>query len=405
MSTAFGWKALRLSFTRKWKSRIVCSPGFRLALAIASLAGMTTLLLLNFAFLVFAALAYAGEARQAQPDDWEKVLARARQDGRVTLGTNLGVPEFRQGITTAFSRRFGFTVELRVLEGAELIAVAGRECAAGRASMDVLLGGMSELITLLPKGCLTPLKPRLLLPEVLEPKNWRTGFLKYNDPEGQYLLQTAEFASFGRLLLNTEQVKLQEIRSTADLLKPRFKGKIAGFDPRISGAGQATAAYLLTVFGEDYIRKLYLGQAMTYSTNHRQLSEWVARGTYLMALGVQERGFEPFLKEGLPIKVLNRLDDAPGYLLGGSSVLKLVKDAPHPDGATVLLNWLASKEGQEIYSQTVDQPSRRVDVQMDNIPAYLYPKPGIKYLDTYSNDFYTKKRPAVMKVLTSLLGR
>jgi ABC-type Fe3+ transport system substrate-binding protein len=355
--------------------------------------------------LFFVPLLYAGEARQSPSDDWDKILARARQSGRVTLGTNLGVPEFRQGITSAFSKRYGISVELRVLEGAELVAVAGRECAAGRASMDVLLGGLSELITLHPKGCLAPVKPKLLLPEVVDMKNWRGGFLKFNDPEGQYLLQLSEFASFGRLLFNTELVKPQELRTTADLLRPNFKGKIAGFDPRISGAGQATAAYLLTVFGEDYIRKLYLGQAMVYSTNHRQLSEWVARGTYSMALGVQERGFEPFVKEGFPLKVLNSLDDAPGYLLGGSGVVKLMKDSPQPDGAVVLLNWLASKEGQEIYSRTVDQPSRRVDVQLDDIPAYLYPKPGTKYLDTYSNDFYTKKRPEVMKVLTNLLGR
>ncbi|HTN71804.1 MAG TPA: extracellular solute-binding protein [Methylomirabilota bacterium] len=359
----------------------------------------------NCVLLLFATVTYAGEAKQSQADDWEKILARARQDGKVTLGTNLGIPEFRQGVTTAFSKRFGFTVELRVLEGAELIAVAGRECAAGRPSMDVLLGGMSELITLYPKGCLSPLKPRLLLPEVAEAKNWRGGFLKYNDPDGRYLLQTAEFASFGRLLFNTDQMKPQEIRTTADLLKPKFKGKIAGFDPRVSGAGQATAAYLLTVFGENYIRKLYLDQGMVYSTNHRQLSEWVARGTYSIALGVQERGFEPLLKEGLPIKVLNSLDDAPGYLLGGSSVLKIMKDTPHPDGGIILANWLASKEGQEIYSRTVQQPSRRADVQSDEVPLYIYPKPGVKYLDTYSIEFYTKKRPEVMKVLEKLLGR
>ena len=323
----------------------------------------------------------------------------------MTLGTNLGVPEFRQAVTMAFAKRYGFNVELRVLEGAELVTVAGRECAAGRVSMDILLGGLSELITIHPKGCLAPLKPKLVLPEVADGKYWRGGFLKFNDPEGQFLLQLSEFASFGRLLFNTDHIKPQELRSTMDLLNPKFKGKIAGFDPRISGAGQATAAYLLTVFGEEYIRKLYLGQAMVYSTNHRQLSEWIARGTYSMALGVQERGFEPLLKEGFPLKVLNSLDDAPGYLLGGSSVVKVMKDSPHPDGAIILLNWLSSKEGQEIYSRTVDQPSRRVDVQLDDIPSYLYPKPGVKYLDTYSAEFYTKKRPEVIKVLANLLGR
>jgi ABC-type Fe3+ transport system substrate-binding protein len=361
--------------------------------------------LLNSAVLWCTTVTCAVIANAAQPDEWDKVLARARQGGRVTLGTNLGTPEFRQGITTAFAKRYGVTVELRVLEGAELVTVAGRECAAGRTSMDVLLGGLSELITLHPKGCLAPVKPRLLLPEVVEGKYWRGGVLKFNDIEGQYLLQLSEFASFGRLLLNTDHIKPEELRTTADLLKAKFKGKIAGFDPRISGAGQATAAYLLTVFGEEYIRKLYLGQSIVYSTNHRQLSEWVARGTYSMALGVQERGFEPFVKEGFPLKVLNSLDDAPGYLLGGSGVVKVMKDSPHPDGAIVLLNWLASKEGQEICSRTIDQPSRRVDVQLDDVPSYLYPKPGVKYLDTYSHEFYTKKRPEVIKVLANLLGR
>ena len=363
------------------------------------------LLFVAASILLSAALSYAGEARQTQADDWDKILARARQDGRVTLGSNLGTPEFRQGVTTAFAKRYGVTLEIRVLEGAELVAVAGRECAAGRASMDVLLSGLSELITLHPKGCLAPIKPKLLLPEVADGKYWRGGNLKFNDLEGQYLLQLSEFASFGRLLFNTDLIKPQELRTTADLLKPKFKGKIAGFDPRISGAGQATAAYLLTTFGEDYIRKLYLDQSVVYSTNHRQLSDWVARGNYFMALGVQERGFDPFMKEGFPLKVLNSLDDAPGYLLGGSGVVKVMKDSPHPDGAIVLLNWLASKEGQEIVSRTVDQPSRRVDVQLDDVPFYLYPKPGVKYLDTYSHDFYTKKRPEVMKVLANLLGR
>jgi len=363
------------------------------------------LLFVAASILLSAALSYAGEARQTQADDWDKILARARQDGRVTLGSNLGTPEFRQGVTTAFAKRYGVTLEIRVLEGAELVAVAGRECAAGRASMDVLLSGLSELITLHPKGCLAPVKTKLLLPEVADGKYWRGGNLKFNDLEGQYLLQLSEFASFGRLLFNTDLIKPQELRTTADLLKPKFKGKIAGFDPRISGAGQATAAYLLTTFGEDYIRKLYLDQSVVYSTNHRQLSDWVARGNYFMALGVQERGFDPFMKEGFPLKVLNSLDDAPGYLLGGSGVVKVMKDSPHPDGAIVLLNWLASKEGQEIVSRTVDQPSRRVDVQLDDVPFYLYPKPGVKYLDTYSHDFYTKKRPEVMKVLANLLGR
>jgi ABC-type Fe3+ transport system substrate-binding protein len=347
----------------------------------------------------------AAVGRAASQDDWSRLIDSARQEGKVVFGTEIGVPAFRQEIVSAFSKRFGFDLELRLVGTAELSAITGRECAAGRPSIDVLLGGNRELITLLPKGCLAPLKPALVLPEVSDPKNWRGGFLKFNDPEEKYVLQTAEFASFGRVLINTDQVKPQEITSIQDLLKPQYRGRMAGYDPRNSGAGQATATYLLMVFGEELVRKLYVEQKIVYTRDHRQLAEWVARGTYPIGLAAQERGFDRFLNERFPLKVYNSLSDAPGYLIGGSSVIKIVKDAPHPAGAGVLVNWFASKEGQEIYSRTVLQPSRRIDVSVKEIPEYFLPKPGVNYEDNYSYDFYVNKRPEVTKLLLKLLGR
>jgi ABC-type Fe3+ transport system substrate-binding protein len=320
------------------------------------------------------------------------------------LGTDVSVAGFRQGITGSFAKQFGFDMEFRVLEGAQLVAVAARECAAGRTSMDVLLSGNSELITLYPKGCLASVKAKLLLPEVLDSKNWRGGFIKWNDPEGQYLLQTGE-AAYGWTVVNTDQIKQGELASAKDLLRPEYRGKIASFDPRGGGAGQGRATYMLTALGEDFIRSLYLDQKVTYTSNHQQLAEWIARGVYAIGLGAVERIFEPMRKEGLPIGVIASFSDAPGYLTGGSSVVKLTKDAPHPNAAQVLLNWFASKDAQGIYSQTVLQPSRRTDVDLKDVPEYLIPKPGAKYLDSYSYEFYAKKRPEVIKRVIELLGR
>jgi ABC-type Fe3+ transport system substrate-binding protein len=359
----------------------------------------TLSLVLAFLFLAIV------NVQAASQDDWDRLLSAAKKEGKVVLGTEIGVPSFRQEIVSAFVKRFGFDLELRLAGSAELSAVASRECSAGRPSMDVLIGGNSEIRTLYPKGCLAPLRPSLVLPEVINPKKWRGDFLKFTDPEEKYLLQTAEFASFGRLIINTDQVKPQEINSVKDLLKPQYKGKIAGFEPRTQGSGQSTAAYLLMMFGEDLIRNLYIEQKITYTSNHRQLAEWVARGTYPIGLGSQERGFEPFLKQGFPIKVYNSLSDAPGYLIGGSSVIKMVKSAPHPAAAAVLINWLASKEGQEIYARTVLQPSRRTDVVVKEIPDYYYPKSGVSYPDDYAYEYYTKKRPETAKLLLKLLSR
>src|SRR5918992_1005182 len=94
------------------------------------------------------------EAHSAAPGMWEQVLAKARQEGRVVLGSGVGIPSFRQGVTSAFAKKFGIDVEFRVLEGAELTTLVARECTAGRPSMDVLLGGLSELIAVYSKGCL-----------------------------------------------------------------------------------------------------------------------------------------------------------------------------------------------------------------------------------------------------------
>jgi ABC-type Fe3+ transport system substrate-binding protein len=346
---------------------------------------------------------FAHPVSAATVDEWEKTLAKARQEGRVVLGTNLGVPGFRQAVTSLFQKRFGFGIELRVLGSAELTAVVGRECAAGRPSMDVLLSGNAELIGIHPKGCLAPLKPRLILSEVSNSENWRGGILKFNDPERQYLFQTGEEV-YGWILINSEQIKPEEIISAQDLLKPQYRGKIASFDPRQGGAAQNAAAYLLTVFGEDFIRRLFADQKVVITSDHRQLAEWIARGVYPIGFGAVERAIEPLRRENLPIATVT-FRDAPGYLSGSSSIVKLIKDGPQPNAATVLANWLGTKEWQEIFSREVSLPSRRTDVRVEGIPDYLVPKPGGKYLDSFDHEYYVKKRPEVVKVLVNILGR
>jgi hypothetical protein len=69
------------------------------------------------------------------------------------------------------------------------------------------------------------------------------------------------------------------------------------------------------------------------------------------------------------------------------------------------LNWIGGREAQAIYAQNVLQPSRRVDVSTSNIPDYLIPKEGAKYVDSYSYEFYAKTRPQVIKRFVELLGR
>jgi iron(III) transport system substrate-binding protein len=344
-------------------------------------------------------------AAAAEPwqQQWDEVLAAARQEGKVVVDVPGEVIDQYRGAFRGFRERYGIEVEARPGGTSDAAQLIVRECAIGRPSLDVSLGGMQETLEAYPRGCLAPLRPRLILPEVTDASMWRGG-LKFNDPEDQYFLQLGE-SVYGLPLINTERLKPEEVASSRDLLKPEFKGKMVSYDPRRAGAGASDATYFLGVLGPEFVGQLYKGQDVANTADHRQLAEGVARGVYLLGLGHVERGVEPLRREGLPLGVVT-LQDAPGYVVGGSTVLKLIKDAAHPNAATVMVNWMASREGQKVMMETIGQPSRRTDVAVpDTVPAYRIPRDGVSYLDTYEFDYYVNRRPEAVRMLIDLLGR
>jgi len=80
-----------------------------------------------------------------------------------------------------------------------------------------------------------------------------------------------------------------------------------------------------------------------------------------LTLGITEYTFKPFIKAGLPVKPLPTPREGT-YTTGGSGHLTIVKDPPRPNATKVFVNWLLSKEGQEIFSKSLGQGSRRLDV-------------------------------------------
>jgi hypothetical protein len=64
-----------------------------------------------------------------------------------------------------------------------------------------------------------------------------------------------------------------------------------------------------------------------------------------------------------------------------------------------------SKEGQEIYTRIALEPSRRVDVNVPEVPEYIVPKAGVKYRNQYAEDYYTRVAPEMRKRIEEILGR
>lgn len=333
---------------------------------------------------------------------WNKIVAEAKKEGTVVVN-GPSIRELSQGLTEGFKKAYGINVEYLGL-GFEVVTRMEREALAGKPSIDTYTGGTRTILILMDKNLAEPIDNKLHLPEVKEAKNWRGGKLKWVDTKQRFGLQGTEWVMTD-LFVNSDIVKPEQITSWKDLLKPEWKGKIGSFDPRIGGAGQAVGRYLIEKFGEDFIVQLYQGQQVTFTREHRQVAEWAARGTYPIVLAPVQSMIERFRKEGFPlVRVFPK--DGPGSLLGGFSTVAMLKNPPHPNAATVFINWVASKEGQEIVSRALLEPSRRVDVPTSLVPDYVLPQPGVKYaIDQYSEQWQRDVAPKLEERLQKALGK
>ena len=95
--------------------------------------------------------------------------------------------------------------------------------------------------------------------------------------------------------------------------------------------------------------------------DQRQLADSLAKGKIAITIGLSYYTFAPFLKAGLPVKPLPDMKEGT-YTSCGSSATSVVKNSPHPNATKVFINWLLSKEGQELYGKAMGQATRRLDV-------------------------------------------
>jgi iron(III) transport system substrate-binding protein len=59
-----------------------------------------------------------------------------------------------------------------------------------------------------------------------------------------------------------------------------------------------------------------------------------------------------------------------------SRSIVLINRAPHPHAAKVFINWVLSREAQQLAAQHLEENSRRLDVDG---PADTKPDPGVQY--------------------------
>jgi hypothetical protein len=157
--------------------------------------------------------------------------------------------------------------------------------------------------------------------------------------------------------------------------------------------------------GEEFVKKLYLGQKVVLTGERRQLTDWLARGTYPITFGAQSSDVEKMTKEGFSLKEVYGFPDMPPALTGSPWLLTLMNKAPHSNAARVFVNWIVSKEGLEIYARAERRATLRTDTDESFVSAAEKPKEGIKYFDTYDWQFTVTEKEKIRLWFKQLLAR
>ncbi len=335
---------------------------------------------------------------------WKDLIAAAQKEGKVVLNSVPGA-EMRQKLPSVIKNKFGVELEFVSVDTREAAQRAIREAAAGVLSTDLISGGQSTFVNeLYPKNMLDPIKPLLIHPDIQNPSVWLKGKPWFIDDKDQYLLRVIDLVvPIGAV--NAKIVDPGIFKSGKDLLNPKWKGKIAMYDPTRPGPGSNTLSYLMKLFGEQYAIDLIRGQDVKFTRNRRQLADWMVQGKHPIAMALSITEFARLREEGFQVKFILPDDVLPPEG-PASGVFVLLKKAPHPKAAQLFLNWIITKEGMQLYTNLEGAPGTRIDLDTSKllVPESI-PQPGKQYFDTADWKYMTTESRKLFGRIRELFGR
>lgn len=347
------------------------------------------------------------------PADWDKqwndLQAAAKKEGKLVVQGPPN-PDTRTALSEAFKKRFGIDMEYTGASGSQIVSRLQSERAAGVHSTDAVLTGADTMMRGLAAdgkvtdgvmGTLALLRPALILPEALDPSKYIGGKIWFTDPQDKYILRISNYLEPAGTV-NTAHVSADALTDLKDLLKPEYKGKISAHDPSTPGRGLALASFLYAIAGGDYVKQLYLGQEVFLVREQRQLSDLLAKGSHPIALSIEAQEQVRLEKEGFKLAEMTKL---PIYTNAGFGLLGLVDKAPHPNAAKLFVNWMASKEGAQVFQEAQRHVSVRSDLDTSSFPTYVIPRPGTQYFDSYDWSFVLGKRAESLEFVRDMLSR
>ena len=235
---------------------------------------------------LFLPMAYAASVTSQFDNEWAKLIAAAQKKGRVVIAAG-GAPsrEYRS-VVELFQKKFGIPVSLSTGSGAASVDRVLAERSAGKYTVDLGLTSVAGTRTrLIPAKALEPIASLLIHPEVLDKAAWFGGRHWYADPEEEkfsFLYAAEPTETFG-FWYNTNAISKNEIttiKSAADLLDPKWRGKITSRTWGDRGrVGAMQNIYFQPDMGIEWIRAFFRQADARFSDDVRIRESWIVGGS------------------------------------------------------------------------------------------------------------------------------
>jgi iron(III) transport system substrate-binding protein len=283
-----------------------------------------------------AAGCFASPLRAAVPEPsaiTPALVEAARKEGKLAFYTAMDLP-VAEKFARAFEAKFsGITVRVERSGAERVFQRIGQEYDSRIHAVDLVNSAdAAHFIVWRRNGWLAPYLPEEVARHY--PK-------EHYDPEGLFVTTRVWLSSLG---YNTNLVQAEDApKSFADLLDPKWAGKMVKAHPAYSGTIMTATFQIVREIGWGYLEKLARQRIMQVQSSTDPPKKLALGERAVMADG-NDYNLIQLREAGAPVEVVYPAEGTP-FITGPTGVFK---HAPNPNAARLFQSWLHSLEAQQL---------------------------------------------------------
>ncbi|HUN47906.1 MAG TPA: extracellular solute-binding protein [Stellaceae bacterium] len=231
-------------------------------------------------------------------------------------------------------------------------------------------------------------------------KNIEAVPAEFRDPQDRWLGTNLHLLV---ILANTKEVAAADLpKSWADLMSPKWTGKIAFTDPANSGSAYTNTTLWVDLWGGGdkgwaEVTKLY-GNLKVLNKSSLVFSG-VGNGEYPLGVSLEYAGYV-WANNGAPIKIIYPSDGTVVQMEG----VAIIKGGPNLEPAKKFVDFVSRKDTREmILAHTFRRPARQ-DLDLEHLPGGLPPLAKVA-LAKYDEARWTEARPDAMQKIQDVVQK